>query len=96
MELITTWSQHHCIKCKAIYAMPKMVEDEYQDSHQTFYCPYCKQPHYYPQETDEERFKRLYESEKRCCLNAQEEAESLYKSVVAYKGHLTRAKKKQA
>lgn len=96
MELITEWSQHRCIKCKALYAMPKMVENEYRDTHETFYCPYCKQAHHYPQETDEERLKRQLKNVQYCCDQYEQKSERLELSRRALKGHVTRLKQKTA
>ena len=95
MQLQTTWSVHRCISCKALYAMPKSVENTYRESHEEFYCPYCRQSHYYPQENSEERLKRQLKDVQACCTEYEEKAENLEKSRRALKGHVTRLRQKR-
>lgn len=94
MNLTTEWHQTACIDCKALFAMPKATNQRYRDSHKSFFCPYCKSGAYYPQETDEEKLVRRLRDEQRCCINARDEANSLERSLIATKGHVTRLKKK--
>lgn len=93
MLLSTDFSQKICIYCKAIYAIPKTANMRLKDTHEEFYCPFCGQSMYYPQQTEEEKLKERLEDEQRCCISARQEANSLERSVRAYKGHVTRLRK---
>ena len=86
------WVIHDCLDCHALFGMPIDVDNQYRDTHKTFYCPYCKGEAYYPQETDEEKYRRLATEKDKCCISAMEEANSLERKVRAYKGVVTKLK----
>ena len=92
----TRWIQHNCGNCNAIFAIPAIVDVGYRFNYKSFYCPYCKTGYSYLKETDEERYKRLYEQEKGCCIAAREEANTLERKVWGMKGYATKLKKKLA
>lgn len=69
------------------------------DTHEWFYCPNGHQQHY-PQETDEEKFKRLYEFEKKNRVQVERRAERNYQNfeqqiryTAAQKGLVTKLRK---
>lgn len=81
-------------ECGITWAAPEGWFNEREKDHKTFFCPNgCGR--YFPQESDEERLKRLLDSERRRCISAKEEANFLERSLRAYKGQVTRLKKKQ-
>ena len=84
-------SIHECGSCGVTWAITKGYEDARREDHKTFYCPNGCSRHY-PQENKEEKLKRLLNSERKCCVAAREEANTLERSYRAYKGHVTRLK----
>lgn len=94
MELMATWTQIGCITCKALFAMPEGVNKRYRDNHKDFHCPYCGQDQHYLAESKEEKFRRLYEQEKSCCISAREEANRIERRLIATKGVVTKLKKR--
>ena len=82
-----------CEGCGITWAAPIKWHEERIQDHKTFYCPNgCKR--YYPQENEEEILARLLDQERSCCIAAREEAKTLERQTRAYKGHVTRLKKK--
>jgi len=78
--------------CGITFAAPKKWVEERKRDRKTFYCPNgCHR--YYPKENEEERLKRLLAQEQRCCISARNEANTLERSVRAYKGQITKLKK---
>ena len=64
-----------------------------KEDHKTFKCP-NGHGQYYPQETEMEKLSRRLKSEQNCCIQAREEAQTLFKSRAIYKGMVTKLKKK--
>lgn len=85
-------STHECGTCGVVYALTKQFERERLKDHGTFYCPNGHTWHY-PQESEEERLKRMLGQKRKCCIAAREKANALERSCSAYKGHVTRLKK---
>ena len=79
--------------CGITWAAPGEWFKEREDTHKTFYCPNGCRRHF-PQENKEEKLKRLLESKTECCLRAEKAVESIERTAIAYKGHVTRLKKK--
>lgn len=86
------WSITDCLHCKALFAIPTDVSNRYRDTHDTFFCPYCKGSMYYPEENETEKYRRLAAEKDRCCISAMEKANSLELKVRAYKGVVTKLK----
>ena len=82
-----------CIDCGIVFAVPEGYNNARREDHRTFYCPNGHNLHY-PQESNAEKFQRLYhEAEKRAGRN-YDRAEATERSLVATKGHVTRLRKK--
>lgn len=79
--------------CGLTWAAPESWFLDHENSHKTFYCPNGCARHF-PRENEKERLKRILEHERRCCIAAREEANKIERSLIAYKGHVTRLKTK--
>ncbi len=53
--ICVTLVQVDCISCKAIFGMTKTADDNYQNNHKSFNCPYCDNSMFYPGKSDIER-----------------------------------------
>ena len=93
MILNTAWTQESCLSCKALFAMPNDVVNRYRETHKPFNCPYCQYELYFPAESEKEKYRRLFEEEKQCCISAREEANTLEYKVRAYKGVVTKLRR---
>lgn len=82
-------------ECGLTWAAPEKWFKERERDHKTFRCPNGCRRHF-PQESDKERLQRLLDNERRCCINAREEANYFERQSRAYKGHVTRLKKKRS
>lgn len=82
-----------CAACGIVFAAPEKWVENRENDHKMFYCPKGHRQHF-PQESDKERLRRQLTSKKECCLRAELAVEHIKKSAVAYKGHVTRLKKK--
>ena len=78
--------------CGISWAAPEKWFKTKERTHETFYCPNGCSRHF-PEENKEERLKRQLNSVQECCTRYEQESESLYRSNIALKGHLTRKKK---
>lgn len=89
-----------CGSCGVPFAMSEDFIEERRKDHKTWYCPTgC--PRHYPQKTEKEKLQeKLNKTENRlqqeiqCCISARDEANSLEMSRRAYKGQVTKLKKK--
>ena len=57
-------SKFECCRCGVCFAIPQKLENERRKDHQEFYCPNGHRQHF-SQESEAERYKRLWESEQR-------------------------------
>ncbi len=80
--------------CGLTWAAPEKWFKEREQDKETFYCPNgCSR--WFPQETEEHKLKRLLADEQNCCIAAREEANSFERRVVAYKGVVTKLRRKR-
>ena len=86
-----------CIHCGIHFAIPSNFLERRRKDHKTFYCPnghgQC-----YTKETDAERWKKLFEEEamkNRPVQEQKEEINRLKAQLNAYKGVVTRLKRKK-
>ena len=77
--------------CGITWAAPDGWFRQREKDHATFHCPNGCDRHF-PSENKEERLKRQLSTVQECCSQYEQESESLYRSNVALKGHLTRKK----
>lgn len=81
--------------CGITWAAPKQWFDMRRQDHSTFSCPNgCQR--YYPQESREDKLKRLLKQKEACCFTAKQELEYTTASLRAYKGVVTKLKKAKA
>ena len=87
-----------CSGCGVMWAATVDYIMARQDDHKTFYCP-NKCARHYPQKTDEEKLqdelgktKKRLDAEILCCIEANDQANALERSLRTTKGHLTRMK----
>jgi len=81
-----------CPSCGITYAMPIRFDEEKRKTHGTFYCPKGHNL-YYPTESEEEKYKRLYETKKQCCDRKGEEIKYLRNRFNGFKGYVAKIKK---
>lgn len=94
MNITINFRVHDCLKCKALFAIPEDVNSQYKKNHKVFYCPYCKQNHWFPAQSDNEKLKkrlRVVEQSNENCRIRRNRAEN---QVRAYRGVVTKLKKK--
>ena len=82
-----------CPMCGIAYAVPRPWNETKRDDHADFYCPNGCRLHY-PGESDLEREKRLRNQAERGEAWQRSRRESAEKSAAAYKGHITRIKRR--
>jgi predicted RNA-binding Zn-ribbon protein involved in translation (DUF1610 family) len=95
MELTTTYNVTSCASCDFQFALPVAFIKRRKNDHKSFYCPSCGELTYWPQLSDKERLEHQLSSVQECCTQYEEESESLHRSNIALKGHLTRKKNKE-
>lgn len=79
--------------CGLAFAAPEEWCKTREKDQRTFWCPNgCSR--WFPQETEEHKLKRLLADEQNCCIAAREEANSLERKVIAYKGVVTKLRRK--
>ena len=79
--------------CGIHWAAPEAWFQARMKDKKTFHCPNgCLR--YFPQETEEQRLKKRLMQEERCCISAREEANTLERRLTAYKGLVTKLKRK--
>jgi len=93
------FNSHACCYCYAIFGMPVLVERRYGESHDTYYCPYCRGAHWFSGKTKEEKLKVDLREAKRVAASRlnriqseQDTIEHQKRRIAALKGHLTRRK----
>lgn len=99
--LVTTNLVHiECGNCGVTFGMTRAFIDARKQDHRTWYCPNGHERHY-PSESREGRLERelaaaqnAAEREARWRRTAENRAEHERRSAVAYKGHLTRTKRR--
>ena len=95
-----TLARMECGGCGISYAVPQAWLKDRKRNHETFYCPNgC--PRHFPGESDIERERRLREEAERRAegqrlwrKQAIDRADRAERSAAAYKGHLTRTKRR--
>lgn len=89
---MVTLDTQTCADCGVFFALPLHFVNERREDHASWYCPNGHRLHF-PQETEAEKFKRLYhEAEKRAGRN-YDRAQATERSLIATKGHVTRLRK---
>ena len=84
-----------CYKCHIVFAVPTEFRERQLNLCEkgSFWCPNGHEQSY----VGKSKIKRLEERleyEKSCCISAREEANRIERSAIAYKGHITRLKRK--
>lgn len=89
-----------CADCHMLFGITKSFEQDRRDDHTNFYCP-KGHPNHWPQQSDEERFRKEKAVLERKLDNAlaREDREKAHRQAVertnrALKGHLTRWKRR--
>ena len=82
-----------CCTCGMDFAMPTGFDRRRHDDHDWFYCPAGHKQHY-TGPSDAERAKQRAERLERQLANREEDVRAARASLIATKGHLTRAKKR--
>ena len=99
--LSTLLEVHACAECGIIHGIPKDFLDYRRQDGQPFYCPNGHSLSYHETEEDRQR-KRAQAAERRAAAATdtadrwRANAETERRSAIAYKGHLTRARKRIA
>lgn len=99
MDLTVPFRKMSC-RCGAIWAMPESVMRRKEGDHSCWYCPICAAVYHYPGESDVEKYRRLYQQERQCCIAAREDAERAEEEIErerrrfwGLKGHVAKVKK---
>lgn len=80
-------------ECGLTWAAPESWFKERENSHKIFRCPNgCELS--FQGESDKERLVRLLEQERKCCAWARADAGGLKRSLAAYKGVVTKLRRK--
>lgn len=100
---IITFSAIDCCSCHATFAITEGSERRLRNSHETFWCPYCGCGQSWQRESETERLrKKVAQLEDECKWadnrrrNAENETEAERRSKAAYKGQLTKVRRKVA
>ena len=96
MELTNTYKIEDCIHCNFEFALSEKFLKRRRNDHKVFYCPRCGKGMVCSELSDVARLKRQLTNVQACCVEYEEKAEALEKSKRAYKGHVTRLKKRIA
>jgi len=103
--ICTTYTEIDCLRCHAFFAIPKVVGDNLRETHESFYCPYCRKGMLYPKKTESEKLtqqlkqtKSALAQEQECCIEAREETNNLEQQLkrtrAGYKGAIVSLKKR--
>jgi len=84
-----------CIACGVIFGITSAYRKERMNDHRNFSCPNGHSQHW-PQESDAEKFKRLYNEAEDRRAQTQAEADQLAASLSATKGVVTKQRRKLA
>lgn len=93
IDLTTSWEVDLCNKCGVQYALPKAYMDERRKDRKSWACPNCRTEWSFKGESNEERYKRLYEKKQACCIRAEERAAKTERRFNGMKGYVGRLKK---
>ena len=93
MEFTIEYTVIDCTHCDFQFALPNAFITRRRCDHRGFVCPSCVGRMAYNSLNDKERLKRQLSDVQECCTRYEEESESLYRSNVALKGHITWKKK---
>ena len=93
VDFTETYKLLSCGECGIRFALPEGYIEMLKKSHEVWYCPKGHE-RYYPDESDQEKYERLYNQELECCTRLTSEVESQSRSIRAYKGRITRLKPK--
>lgn len=99
MELNQKWYIVTCFHCSASFAIPDDVDDRLRESHENFYCPFCRGGQSYSAKSEKEKLKdelnycrRVIREKDVAVSNAEYEKESVVRSNRALKGVVTKKK----
>jgi hypothetical protein len=84
-----------CCTCHTRFAMTRELHNQRREDHKSFYCPVGHQQ-FYTSESDLEREKRQRIAAQARLARTEDMLGMERRSVIAYKGHLTRARNKIA
>ena len=81
-----------CPSCSMPFGISETFERKMRKTHGLFYCP---AGHYmsYHYETEEEKYKRLYEKKKNCCEIKTQQLKTARASYHGLKGYVSKLKK---
>jgi hypothetical protein len=82
-----------CANCGVLFAAPEHMLDKRRDNHETFYCP-SGHSNYFPDESQAEKYKRLFNAEKDRRAQVQARADQTQASLSATRGVVTKQRKK--
>lgn len=82
-----------CANCAVMFAIPSRMMEERRDDHKTFWCPNGHH-NFYPQESEEERAKRLLKYTKDDLARERARRDQVEASLRATKGVVTKQRKK--
>lgn len=92
-----------CYKCHAIFGMTAEADSAYRKNHVLFCCPYCGERQHYVIESEEERLRKKvntleqnYKWADNARRSAEQDAANERRSKAAYKGQLTKVRRKVA
>jgi hypothetical protein len=91
-DYVGTLSIIDCGECGVTFGLTSGFVKERKRSHQTFYCP-NGHARYWPDETEEERYKRLYHAAERRAGSNYDLAMSNERKLRATKGVVTKLRK---
>lgn len=89
----TLFKTEICCECNISFGVTIDFYNKRKNDHKSFHCP-LGHSQYFLRKSDKEKLKHENEILKAKELNLKEELYFAKKSIIAYKGHLTRVKKK--
>jgi rubredoxin len=93
MKMTIEFETIECCSCGFVFAIPKGVKKKWEETNRTFHCPSCDQSQHYCQESDADKYKRLYKQKIACCDELQETVKHQEKRIYGYMGALAKSKK---
>lgn len=91
----TTLGIEHCCVCGIAFAMPEDIQRRRRNDHKDFFCPVGHRQHYLGK-SEEERLRALVTHERDMRRSLREQRDHLERSNSAYRGHLTRLRRRIA
>jgi len=82
-----------CARCGVLFAAPERMIGKRRADHKTFYCP-SGHDNYFPQESEKEKYQRLYRQERDRAARRAAELDQSQASLRATKGVVTKQRKK--